>query len=300
MRIEVNNSNFEIIKLLGKGKGGYSYLVADGDKNYVVKKIHHEPCSYYQFGNKLQSEIDDYKRLKKIGISLPEMYDVDTEREHILKEYIDGDTIFDMVKANVDVIKYIPQVKEMCKNLYAANTNIDYFPTNFVPQDDKLYYIDYECNDYMQEWDFENWGIKYWSKTKEFIGYVNKETVKKFFKEGYENHDYDKVMSILADNYFDHSPAGARSNEDAVGILKIVKNMFTDLKIEIMDIFEEDNMVASRVKYSGIHSGECIGIAATGKSITFEALENFKLRDGKIIESWGYWPDIEIKKILES
>ena len=26
----------------------------------------------------------------------------------------------------------------------------------------------------MEEWNFENWGIKYWSKTPEFIEYVNK------------------------------------------------------------------------------------------------------------------------------
>lgn len=25
----------------------------------------------------------------------------------------------------------------------------------------------------MDEWNFENWGIKYWSKTKEFMEYVN-------------------------------------------------------------------------------------------------------------------------------
>ena len=29
------------------------------------------------------------------------------------------------------------------------------------------------CNPYMDEWNFENWGIKYWSKTKEFMDYVN-------------------------------------------------------------------------------------------------------------------------------
>ena len=32
-----------------------------------------------------------------------------------------------------------------------GDTNIDYFPTNFVVQEDKLYYIDYECNDYMEK-----------------------------------------------------------------------------------------------------------------------------------------------------
>jgi len=60
----------------------------------------------------------------------------------------------------------------MCRVLYAAHINIDYFPTNFVVQNEELYYIDFECNDYMDEWNFENWGIKYWSKTDVFMKYV--------------------------------------------------------------------------------------------------------------------------------
>ena len=49
----VNEKAYEIIKLLGKGKGGYSYLASSGNKKYVLKQIHHEPCDYYQFGNKI-------------------------------------------------------------------------------------------------------------------------------------------------------------------------------------------------------------------------------------------------------
>lgn len=170
----VNEMSYEVIKLLGHGKGGYSYLVTDGTKEYVIKQIHHEPCDYYQFGNKMESEMKDYERLKKIGIPMPEMIEADIEKERILKEYIKGDTIFDYVLRNEVKPIFVEQMKAMCVVLYAADTNIDYFPTNFVVQEDKLYYIDYECNDYMEEWNFENWGIKYWSQTKEFLEYVNK------------------------------------------------------------------------------------------------------------------------------
>ena len=170
----VNEKSYEVIKLLGHGKGGYSYLVTDGAKEYVLKQIHHEPCDYYQFGNKIEAEMKDYERLKEIGIPMPEMYEVDIEKERILKEYIKGHTVFDYVLRNEVKPTFVEQVKEMCVVLYAANTNIDYFPTNFVVQGDKLYYIDYECDDYMEEWNFENWGIKYWSQTKEFLEYVNK------------------------------------------------------------------------------------------------------------------------------
>lgn len=102
--IKVNEKEFKIIKLLGKGKGGYSYLVSYDKEKYVVKQIHHEPCEI----------------------------------------------------------------------LYPLNINSDYFPTNFIVSNELLWYIDYECNDYMEEWNFENWGIKYWSKTPELIEYYNK------------------------------------------------------------------------------------------------------------------------------
>ena len=171
--ISVNGKEYEIEKLLGKGKGGYSYLAKRDGKEYVLKQIHHEPCSYYRFGNKIQSEVNDYKRLSDIGIRMPIMIDVDIENERIIKEYIPGDTIYDLVRKDKMKADYIEQVKVMCKLLYPSNTNIDYFPTNFVVNNGKIFYIDYECNDYMEEWNFENWGVKYWSKTPEFMQYVD-------------------------------------------------------------------------------------------------------------------------------
>ena len=100
------------------------------------------------------------------------MYEIDFEQEIVIKEYIEGETIYDLVLHEEMKKEYIDQMKEMCKVLYANNTNIDYFPTNFVVKNNKIYYIDYECNKYMDEWNFENWGIKYWSKTPEFNQYV--------------------------------------------------------------------------------------------------------------------------------
>lgn len=164
-----NGKEFEVIKLLGKGKGGYSYLVTDGEREYVLKQIHHEPCSYYTFGDKVASEIRDYKRLRDIGIPMPKMLDVDVERERILKEYIRGDTVDRLVLEDRMEDVYYRQVRAMCRKLYAANTNIDYYPTNFVVQDGVLYYIDFECNDYMEKWDFEHWGNQYWWKSPEFL-----------------------------------------------------------------------------------------------------------------------------------
>lgn len=168
----VNGKEYTILKLLGKGKGGYSYLAIHDGKEYVLKQIHHEPCSYYTFGNKIEAENNDYQRLKNTGIDIPTMIDIDFNQEIIIKEYIDGDTIFDLVLHDQDISEYFDIIYDVERKLKAFGINIDYFPTNFIPVDGKLYYIDYECNNYMDEWNFTNWGIKYWSKTNEFLEYV--------------------------------------------------------------------------------------------------------------------------------
>ena len=169
--MNVCGKEYGVLRLLGKGKGGYSYLVTDGEGEYVLKQIHHEPCDYYQFGDKLASELRDYERLSAIGIPMPRLLAVDQEQERLLKEYIPGDTIDRLVAQDRMEPDYFRQMEEMCRLLYPANTNIDYFPTNFVVRDGKLYYVDFECNDYMEEWNFENWGVAYWSKTPEFLAH---------------------------------------------------------------------------------------------------------------------------------
>ena len=50
-----------------------------------------------------------------------------------------------------------------------------------------------------------------------------------------------------------------RSNADAVGILKIVAGQFSNLTVKVLDVFDENNMVATRILYDGIHTGTCTG-----------------------------------------
>ena len=168
----VNQAAYKVIRLLGHGKGGYSYLVEKDGCLYVLKQIHHEPCDYYSFGNKIEAEINDYHWLLQTGIRLPRMLDVDIENERIIKEYIDGPTLYELVKDDAIDDSYIVQVREMAQMARSTGLNIDYFPTNFVVSNRTIYYIDYECNLYMDEWNFENWGVNYWSKTAAFIEYM--------------------------------------------------------------------------------------------------------------------------------
>ena len=171
--LSVNQTDYNIVKLLGHGKGGYSYLAEKDGNFWVLKQIHHEPCDYYTFGNKIEAELNDYHRLLQTGIRMPKMIDIDIANERILKEYIDGPTIYTLVKNDAMQEDYVNQMRAMAHDVYAFGLNIDFFPTNFIAQDGLIFYIDYECNPYMDQWNFENWGIQYWSQTQAFLDYMH-------------------------------------------------------------------------------------------------------------------------------
>ena len=166
------------LRLLGRGKGGYSYLAESGAGPVVLKQIHHEPCDYYCFGNKLEAECRDYRRLRDAGIRVPVMLAADAEAERVVKEYIEGPTVLELIRAGASAEPYLPQVREMAALALARGLNIDYFPTNFVVRDGLLWYVDYECNGYMDEWSFENWGVKYWSRTDELEAYLRAQSTR--------------------------------------------------------------------------------------------------------------------------
>lgn len=164
--IRVCGAEYRLVRLLGKGKGGYSYLAEGEEGPVVVKQIHHEPCAYYSFGNKLEAERYDYGRLLAAGIPVPKLLAVDEQAERIVKEYAEGPTVLELLRAGKSAEAWLPQVREMAALARAAGLNIDYFPANFVAgSDGKLLYVDYECNDYMDQWSFETWGIQYWTRT---------------------------------------------------------------------------------------------------------------------------------------
>ena len=163
----VNGNEYRLLSLLGKGKGGYSWLAEREGKRVVLKQIHHEPCDYYSFGNKIEAERHDYERLRQAGIRIPRMLELDESTERIVKEYIEGPTIFELLRNGASADMYLSQVRQMAEQARSAGLNIDYFPTNFVVSGGLLFYVDYECNDYTEEWNLDNWGLRYWLKTPE-------------------------------------------------------------------------------------------------------------------------------------
>lgn len=161
--IIVNSRVYSIVNELGKGKSGISYLCNEADKLVTIKKLEKSDLNYIPFEEALNVEINSYKKLIQIGIRIPKLIDYDPVNNCIVKEYISGDVLMNLIAKGKISSHIWREIFMFSKMAYDLSFNLDYFPTNYIYSGKELYYIDYEVHNYSDEWDFENWGLYYWA-----------------------------------------------------------------------------------------------------------------------------------------
>jgi steroid delta-isomerase-like uncharacterized protein len=67
---------------------------------------------------------------------------------------------------------------------------------------------------------------------------------------------------------------------------EMMRHAFPDLQARIEDIFAAQDKVAVRLRLRGTHSGEFLGIPATGRTIEYVSHEFYRIADGLIAEEW--------------
>ena len=113
---------------------------------------------------------------------------------------------------------------------------------------------------------------------------ANKDLVRRFYAEAINARDLDAVDRLLTDD-FTHDdevrgPAGQR-----VAVAAFL-DAFGDLHNEILLILAEGDLVAAHQVWTGTHTGEFVGVAATGRSVTFTSTAVLRITDGRIAAAW--------------
>jgi len=113
----------------------------------------------------------------------------------------------------------------------------------------------------------------------------NQQVVRRFF-DAFNLKDEKIMDEVISSDYFDygHQPPG-RGPSGAKDDYREFVGGFKDARFEIDDLIVADDRVVARWTCSGTHTGDFIGIPATGKKVTVLGISMYRLRDGKIVET---------------
>ena len=77
------------------------------------------------------------------------------------------------------------------------------------------------------------------------------------------------------------------------------RNAFSDLKAEVEQLVGEGEFVVSRLKVSGKHTGDLMGMGPTGKKVVLKGILNMmRIRNGKVVEEWEVFDEMLFMKQL--
>ena len=62
---------------------------------------------------------------------------------------------------------------------------------------------------------------------------------------------------------------------------------FSDTHATLEDIFAEGDRVAYRLTIRGTHTGEFLGVPASGREVAVSFIAIVRVVDGKVVEEWG-------------
>lgn len=119
----------------------------------------------------------------------------------------------------------------------------------------------------------------------------NKARVRRFVEEGLNKRNPALIDEFYAPDYVGHDPdrPQPRSIEDLRQVLAVfLATVFPDARYTIEDLVAEGDRVWWHWTFSGTHQGEFLGIAPTGKQVSFGGVNLFRFGNGNVVEDWVY------------
>jgi steroid delta-isomerase-like uncharacterized protein len=99
-------------------------------------------------------------------------------------------------------------------------------------------------------------------------------------------HNPDLVDEFLAENYVNHNDFVADGPEANRQFWTAFFTGLPDVKVTMEDLVISGDRVVGRFTYRGTHTGNLLGIPATGNPVEMRSIDIWRVHDGKFVEHW--------------
>ena len=116
-------------------------------------------------------------------------------------------------------------------------------------------------------------------------------TVREFVAGVFNGHDPERARDFFTTDVVFHAGAvGTMSGVDTVvSVLGGFIGALTDIDAAEQDVIASGDLVALRQVVSATHSGNLLGVPATGRRIQWDAVDIYRVTDdGRISEQWAF------------
>jgi steroid delta-isomerase-like uncharacterized protein len=100
-----------------------------------------------------------------------------------------------------------------------------------------------------------------------------------------------ELVATDARFYIPGQPEPLIGPDGYMAILGMMRHGFSDVQWQVEDAVTEGGTIAIRFSMSGTHDGIFMGVPATGRPIRVQAMNFYRIVDGKIVEEFGQ-PDM--------
>ena len=115
----------------------------------------------------------------------------------------------------------------------------------------------------------------------------NKAIIRRFVEEVQSKHDVDLMDELFSPDFYDHGRLSTTHTlEESKRFFTMSFVAFPDLRADIHDQVAEGDKVVTRKTFHGTHQGEFMGVPPTGKKVSFDVIDIFRVVDGRISEHW--------------
>jgi len=131
---------------------------------------------------------------------------------------------------------------------------------------------------------------------------ANKALLRRMVDEVLNRKNLDVIPELVAGNYIDHNAtAGQPQGIQAFIQARINRNTaFPDWHVTLDDVIAEGDKIVARATGKGTHQGPCMGVAATGKSVTTTWIVIYRVTGGKLAEHWINSDDLGLLRQLSA
>ena len=117
----------------------------------------------------------------------------------------------------------------------------------------------------------------------------NIELVRDYTRRVFNEHNPELAAEFVTPDVKWHGGTlgSIEGSDNLIALLRSFIGALPDLNAQEQDIVAQGNMVAVRFVVEATHKGDLLGIAPTGRRVRWDAVDVYRLSDGKITEEWA-------------